>query len=291
MHIGSANQLFAYTPRMFDPHSEDPMEALSRYQGMLTSLRKFDELEVDPVCRGQLSLSQTEECRTVTYLRVQRNVDSMTELRHVAHFQALSMLARSIFELSVDLKLMQSVPDASEKMMCFQGLESLRAANAAIARSKEPNGSPVSKKLSDFEATRKIAIDTRAVQLWGPKFGAVKHWSGLDMKKRVARIADDQLTHIYVYTYRSMSWQTHPGLQGSYGLPATAFPTIVKSALNLASFSYLEVLRSIIRALALEKHDPLIEAKLVFAHILCFTDTPEEEFDLRRDLGLFETAQ
>jgi hypothetical protein len=170
--------------------------------------------------------------------------------------------------------------------MCFQGLESLRAANAAIARSKEPNGSPVSKKLSDFEATRKIAIETRAIQLWGPKFGAVKHWSGLDMKKRVTRIADDQLTHIYVYTYRSMSWQTHPGLQSSYGLPASAFPTIVKSALNLASFSYLEVLRSIIRALALEKHDPLIDAKLNLAHTLPYTHNAEEESCLRRDLGL-----
>ena len=106
------------------------------------------------------------------------------------------------------------------------------------------------------------------------------------MKKRITQLADDQLTHIYVYTHRTMSWQTHPGLQGSYGLPASAFPTIVKSALNLASFSYLQVLRSIIRALALDKHDPMIQAKLSLAHTLPFTDSSEEELRLRLDLGL-----
>ncbi len=98
---------------MFDPNVADPIETLSRSHDMLTSLRKFDELEIDPVCRGQLALSKEEECRIVTYLRVQRNVDSMTALNHVAHFQALSMLARAILELSLDIRLMQLIPDAS----------------------------------------------------------------------------------------------------------------------------------------------------------------------------------
>ncbi len=79
------------------------MTTLSVSHGMLISLRKFDEAEVEPVCRGQLSLSPLEECQAVQYLRVQRNIDSMIALAHVAHFQALSMLARSIFELAIDL--------------------------------------------------------------------------------------------------------------------------------------------------------------------------------------------
>lgn len=190
---------------MFDPKTADPMETIAVSYSMLTSLRKFDELEVDPICRGQLALSPIEECRMVTYLRAQRNVDSMVELKHVAHFQALSMLARSIFELGVDLKLMQSFPDAAERMKCFQSLESLRAAKAAVARSKEPNGAPVSMRLSDFEATRRVAIEARAAQLWGARFNAVTHWSGLKLKQRVSAIADDQTSHVYVYTYRSMS--------------------------------------------------------------------------------------
>ena len=46
------------------------------------------------------------------------------------------------------------------------------------------------------------------------------------------------------------------------------------------------VLRPLIRALDLKKHDPLIEAKLDLARALPFTDTPEEQQDLRRGLGL-----
>jgi hypothetical protein len=210
----------------------------------------------------------------------------MMALAHVAHFQALSMLARSIFELTVDLRLMPSVPDAPERMKCFQSLESLKAARAAIERSNEPNGSPVSKRLSDFEATRKISIEARANQLWGPKFNFITHWSGLKLKQRVSQIADDQISHVYVYTYRTMSWQTHTGLQGSYGLPANAFPTIANSALDLAVFAFLEVLRLMISTLGLEKHDALIGAKLNLAHTLPYTDHDAEELELRRSLGL-----
>jgi hypothetical protein len=271
---------------MFDPETADPMETVAVSHSMLTSLKKFDESEVDPVCRGQIALSPIEECRMVTYLRVQRNVDSMTTLGHVAHFQALSMLARSIFELSVDLRLMQSVPDAAERMKCFQSLESLKAARDAVKRSNEPNGSPVSKTLSDFEATRGVSIEARATQLWGPKFNSVTHWSGLKLKQRVSQIADDQMSHVYVYTYRTMSWQTHPGLQGSYGLPASAFPTIANSALNLAVHSYLGVLRLMVNTLGLQKHDPLIDSKLNLAHTLPYTEGHGEELELRHRLGL-----
>jgi hypothetical protein len=271
---------------MFDPRTADSMATLAVSHAMLTSLRKFDEAEIDPVCRGQISLSPIEECRIVQYLRVQRNIDSMIALAHVAHFQALSMLARSIFELTVDLRLMPFVPDVADRMKCFQSLESLKAVKAAIERSKEPNGSPVSKRLSDFEATRKVSIETRASQLWGSKFNFISHWSGLKLKQRVSQIADDHISHVYVYTYRTMSWQTHPGLQGSYGLPASAFPTIANSALNLAVFAYLEVLRLMISTLGLDKYDHLIGAKLNFAHTLPYTDSQEEELELRQNLGL-----
>ncbi len=178
------------------------------------------------------------------------------------------------------------MPDAAERMKCFQGLESLKAAKAAIERSKEPNGSPASTRLSDFEATRRVSIEARASQFWGPKFNKVSHWSGLQLKQRVHQIADDHISHVYVYTYRTMSWQAHPGLQGSYGLPASAFPTIANSALNLGVFAYLDVLRLMISALGLDKHDPLIGAKLNFAHTLPYTDSLEEELALRQNLGL-----
>jgi hypothetical protein len=83
-----------------------------------------------------------------------------------------------------------------------------------------------------------------------------------------------------------MSWQTHAGLQGSYGLPASAFPTIANSALNLAVFAYLGVLRVMISTLGLDKHDPLIGAKLNLAHTLPYTNSHAEELELRQNLGL-----
>ncbi len=144
----------------------------------------------------------------------------------------------------------------------------------------------MSKRLSEFEATRKVPIEARAHQLWGPKFNFITHWSGLKLKERVYQIANDQISHVYVYTYRTMSWQMHPGLQGSYGLPANAFPTIANSALNLGVFAYLEVLRLMISTLGLEKHDPLIGAKLNLAHTLPYTDNHTEELELRQSLGL-----
>src|ERR1700685_1108057 len=95
-------------------------EVISRAEKFLTSLSQLDEFDkrsVRPVIEGQLRLTSEEECYVVIYNRVWHNVESILALNNIEHFQAIAALARTIFELAVDIRLVEQIPDASEKLI------------------------------------------------------------------------------------------------------------------------------------------------------------------------------
>ena len=105
--------------------SDDTFQTTGRFYAMVDSLHKFDELEVKGVIRTLLSTSERERCFIATYYRASGNVASLLELKQPRHFQAIAMLARSLFELAVDIKLIDLIPDSPMKIREFSDVEKL----------------------------------------------------------------------------------------------------------------------------------------------------------------------
>jgi len=209
-------------------------------------------------------------------------------LKHPKHFQAIGMLARSMFELAVDMALLESVQGAPLKMRIFLDVEKLRACRSAVDYEKtHPLKMLQSSQIQkDYIANNETRILTLAASTWpGKTFREITHWSAMKLPTRVKTLPTD-VQEMYACFYRQLSWAVHPGLQGSYGLKPESFVRICGTALTLAARNYERALTSVIHALKLDRHDPLILKKMQFARYLPLTESADDEVVLRRDLGL-----
>jgi hypothetical protein len=106
----------------------DPLQATDRFYTMVKSLNEFDKMEVRGVIETLLSTSGRERCFIGTYHRATANIATLLELKQPKHFQAIAMLARGLFELAVDIRLIDVIPEGPTKIMEFTDVEKLRCA-------------------------------------------------------------------------------------------------------------------------------------------------------------------
>src|ERR1039458_3584286 len=118
------------------------IEQAGLYAEVLRSTYQFDMAEVRPVVGGLLSSDLLEECRSLLYIRFNNNVGSMLELKHVAHFQALGMLARALYELTADIQLLDIEPRAAILMRAYLDVEKLKACRSSVSFSKLQGTAP-----------------------------------------------------------------------------------------------------------------------------------------------------
>jgi len=273
---------------MSTPEIAEAIKETEAWFAVLRSLAKFDELEVKGVVNGLLSPTLPEECVISIYYRVSANVSSLLELQTPNHFQAIGMLARSVFELAVDMGIFNQVQGAPIKMRVFLDIEKLRACRSALEFAKT---NPLTLQQSaqpqqDYIQNNETRILSLAASTWkGIKFSDIKHWSGMGLPARV-RMLPAEMQELYAFFYRLLSWSVHSGLQGSYGLKPETLARMCGMAFNLAARDYERVLRQVIQTIRLDKADPLIDNKMKLARYLPFTENAEQEEDLRRDLGV-----
>ena len=273
---------------MSTPEVAEAIKETEIWFAVLCSLAEFDNLEVKGFLNGLISPSLPEECVALIYYRVSANVSSLMELKSPIHFQAVGMLARSVFELAVDMGIFHEIQGAPLKMRLFLDVEKLRAARSAIEFAKN-NPLTLQKSMQpqqEYIKNNEARILKQAASMWkGVKFSEIKHWSGLGLPARV-RMLPAEMQELYAFFYRRLSWSVHSGLQGSYGLKPEMIPQICGMAYVLAARDYERVLRTTIQTLKLDQIDPLIEKKIKLARYLPFTENAEQEADLRHDLGL-----
>ena len=160
------------------PIGPDESTTVERLFTVLKSLNEFDKLEVQGVVAGQVSKSDEEMCVYGLYLRGRANVQSLLSLKQVMDFPAIVMLARNLFELSVDMKLLDVIPNAAEKFSAFSEVEKLRAAEKMVAFKMTHPSSKVDASIrSVFITNNKVTIETQRNRLW-PGVKPLKHWSG-----------------------------------------------------------------------------------------------------------------
>jgi hypothetical protein len=237
------------------------IEHPSFYSGVLTSLREFDRREVEGVLSGLFGITKREECFYALYLRTQRNVDTLIELKHVAHFQAVAMLSRALFELCMDAEMLAKTPDGDLRMRVYKSLELLRAARSMLKHEDNQSSRQAPSERRRYVAQSGSAIEQQARALWpGIKLSNLGHWTGLSVAQR-ARALGSETEAMYVYSYQQFSWYAHGGVQGTLDAMPDHFPRICGNALSLSVMSYSRLLAAVARVMRITTHDQtLIES-------------------------------
>lgn len=256
-----------------------------RIYTQLISVHNFDDLEVHPVIDGLLSPTEEECCYIATYIRVVSNVKSLIRLDASKDFQAIAMIARAIFELAVDLKLMEATPNGWMKVKFHAEIEKLRLARNVVAfKMANPDVTTDIKIYEDYIAKHAVRIEGNKKVLW-PGNSYPQHWSGMTLKDRCIELKAP-FNQIYVEDYARINWFIHPGVTGVFNVPAVTFIHICAYAYNLASKCYAESLSSMIRKFQLLKGNPLILDRLSVALKCAFADTDEQLETLRKRAGM-----
>lgn len=185
------------------------------------------------------------------------------------------MLARSVFELAVDIKLIDLIPNTPEKIITFSDVEKLRAARKITAfKTKNPNAAVDVAAHDSFIKIYEPRINVQRQRLW-PSLKRLDHWSGLNLRERVERLKAP-FDQIYEVNYPQLSWSVHSGLTSVVNLKAETFTTMCGVAFSLMGESYSEVLRTVIREFKIQKVEKEIEKKLNLAKLLPFADSAEQ---------------
>jgi|SRR5208337_213598 len=254
-----------------------------RFYSVLKILREFDQLEINGVIENLLSRTDREQCFIATYYRGVANVETLLTLESVGHYQAVAMLARGLFELAVDMRLLDRVPGGPDKMILFADVEKLRCARK-IVKYQNSRSSPFldATRSATFIATEQARIELARKAMW-PNLTKVDHWSGRNLAQRVAFVGSP-FDEFYEAYYPLLSWYVHSGLTGIINLQKEAFTTMCGIAFRLAGESYEQILLAMIREFKIAKGNVKIEEKLKAAKLLPFTDSPAQADQLFSEL-------
>jgi hypothetical protein len=67
----------------------------------------------------------------------------LLEIKHAKHFQAAAMLARGVFELAVDMKMLEATPNGWVKTLAFDEVERLRSARKVVRYKQSHPGAEI----------------------------------------------------------------------------------------------------------------------------------------------------
>jgi hypothetical protein len=246
-----------------------------RFYTVIKSMHEFDKREVNGVVQTLLSLTPREDCFVGTYYRTLGNVETLLRMDKAKDFQAIAMLARALFELAVEIRLLETIPDGWDKMLAYSDFQKLRTANKIIAFKRQNPSSDIDTTAYDiFVARNSAKVAGFLKSMWG---GAKNpnHWSGLNLEARSVKLGLPY-NQVYAVDYSRLSWYVHPGLAGVINVPAVTFIHLCAYAFHLAATAYGESLLSIIRTFNIGKANAQIESLLRLAKELPFTDTPEQ---------------
>ena len=221
-----------------------------------------------------------------SYHRAGLDLNSAIALNNARHFQAVAKIARGLFELAVEIRLIHVIPDAVSKMVAFQRLERLKAAQKAVAfASNHTPEFPVDlTPYHSFIAANQVAIEAEAMKFWGGL--KVSHWSNKNLSQRAALLGKP-FEEIYESLYKIFSWHVHPGMAGIVNMKPETFAYLFGISCQIAARSYEEILRSVIKEFKIYAGTPTIQEELTFAKLRAGAEgNLELESRIRKELRL-----
>lgn len=263
--------------------SPTPEENTSRFFHLVKSYNNFDRLEILGVIQGQLALTQEEQCFVATYYRARGNIETLLTITHAKHFQAAAMLARGVFELAVDIRMLETTPNGWIKMVALDEVERLRSARKVVAyKLAHPDADIDLTSYLSFIAGNEKRIDALRKSIWSKPTDRF-HWTGLRFADRVSQLGAP-MDRIYEVDYPRLSWYVHSGVTGIINLKSETFIHLCANAFSLAADSYREVLETMIRKFKIAKAIDKIDFKLYAAKAFPFNDDPEIDDWLTRSI-------
>jgi len=250
-------------------------ENTDKFYTVIKSMHSFDTTEVKGVIDTIISPTPRDNCFIGTYYRTRPNIETLLRLNSTRDFQAIAMLARALFELSVDCRFLENTPQAWVKVLEYANVEKLRAANRIIKfKQKNPDAAIDTTIFDSFVAQNAERIQRVRKSLW-PNSKGLNHWSGLTLSQRVEQLKSP-FDQIYAVDYARLSWYVHSGLTGIMNIPAETFIHLCAYAYHIASIAYGETLLSVARAFKLSKANEKIGEKLRVAKMLPFTKDAQQ---------------
>ncbi len=201
------------------------------------SIRHFVVSVIEPVLTGQLKFDDRQTAIVGTYYRIVGWLKALGELNSLPHYQAVAAGARSLFELLLDIKLIQSdtTGELAKKFHAFPEVEKYRVAINLISYCNMNNNTRIectNQRNFVDGVTKKAAIESLIIQHWGrnKKNKPIwpDHWSGLNIAQRAEKLGQDY-KELYVEFFPFLSWHIHSGSTGYAGLK----PETLESAFGL----------------------------------------------------------
>lgn len=228
-------------------------------------------MEVRGVIRTIIAPTERDKCFILTYWRTATHAASLSRLNSPQHFQAITMIARSLFELSVDLKLIDKISNGVEKMIAFVDAEKLRAALKIVKfKEKHPKSNIDDSLYQSYIASEETRIQATKAKLW-PGVKRIDGFANMDLARR-SILAGLEYEEIYEVAQPRMSWQVHSGLTGVANLKAETFAYIAGVGIGSCIESYEQILTAIIDEFQIGKADENIKKKLTVSKLMPWAD-------------------
>jgi hypothetical protein len=262
--------------------------ALESFYAALRNLDKLEHEDFREIIKSQFNPTLRERYLTVNYHRAAFNVDMMLAIKDTKQFQTLSLLARTIFELAMEIKSIFRDPDAAKKIELFSRVEVLKAARRVVKFYEGRPEAQLYQEQVDFISKFGAQIDAAAYAMWPPKPGkkqSVKHWTLKSARLR-ANDLGAPFDRIYEAHYPQLSWMTHSGVVTPLNMTTEWVSAFVSVVYSIAIDSYVEILDTLAIEFKLSSTNEHIRRKILCNRDLGATRTKEEGIYVMAQHGL-----
>lgn len=258
---------------------------LERIYGAMRNLNDLELSDFRGVIMGMLSATLREPILTLNYHRAAINIGQLLITKDTKQFEAISMLARTIFELAVEIKLMSITADAASKIDVFTGVEKLRAARKMVAFKKaHPEARFQYETQEKFVAACGAVIDDEQAAMW-PGRDEVKHWTLKSLAKRAEELGAP-FERIYEVHYPQLSWDAHSGVVSVFQATPNSFVPSVGIAYTIAVESYMQILEILVNEFKLYTTNPLLKNKIAYMKNVAYAESQDEADRIRYAYGV-----
>ena len=270
---------------MSPPEANNRYKGVEQFYGVLRNLNDLEQREIRGVVMAVLNPSLRERYLTLNYHRAAINVELLLTLKDTRQFQAIALLARSVFELAVEVKLISLNPDAAEKIDALTRIEKLRYSQRIVQFKKvHPDALVATKSHEEFIAANERSIMAEQAAIW-PGATGVTHWMNRKLPRRV-ELLGDPYDKMYEIHYAPLSWYSHAGVVGVNSPSTDLFAFFAGKAYIVAGDSYVELLKVIVSEFKLDRADPKLVDKITCSKLVAFADDQDQADVILRAHGL-----
>jgi hypothetical protein len=207
-----------------DPHSAADID---RFFTSIKSLNELDKLEVrNIVNRGLIGTpTNRENYFMLNYNRAALSVELLLTLKYYKDFQIVAMIARSLFEIAVEMWMITKDKDAAEKIAAFTECEKLRSARKIVRFGvNDPNQAFLMSVYIEYIAQNEARIDAERVRIWNKD--KISHWTLKDLSARCTFLGSE-FDELYSAYYAQSVGISTPALWAwpmSMWIPSRTFP-------------------------------------------------------------------